>query len=177
MLAEIILVATTATTPVMLGRERRGSNSVSPLGITYCLPGAPETLSATTSCRVIGEVPEPQADPFTTAIALIRKLESLTLNWNSHGAEPPSKFARYYAESIILASRSRMLIPMQVAPSAEGGVAICFSNTPALYIDIECFNDGEAVAIVAKEGQEPDTWPLGLDRLEATLERITAALA
>ena len=185
---EMLLVATVAT-PAIASRQRRSTSNSESLAAPVvhmlsattsdCDASSAFGLDASAAVRIVGPVPVPvpRGDPFTTAILTVRSLVSLQANWNSHGAPPPSSLARLAAEAVVMAARRRMLSPVAVAPSSEGGVAVCFANTPALYVDIECFNDGELVAIVSRKGHDPETWVLGSDRLEATLDRINAALA
>src|ERR1700676_4197939 len=68
----------------------------------------------------------------------VEEMGNLHADWNGYDSESPNKFARDMAETILL-STAGVIIPSRVAPSAQGGVGICFYNGE-LYADIECLN-------------------------------------
>ncbi|HEX6864516.1 MAG TPA: hypothetical protein VF414_16930, partial [Thermoanaerobaculia bacterium] len=67
---------------------------------------------------------------------------------------------------------------VRLSPSVEGGVGIVFGTAGQRYADIECFNDGEVLAITSEPDAEPVVWPVNLepDSLRQTIRRITAFL-
>ncbi len=69
-------------------------------------------------------------------------------------------------------------LPVQVAPSAEGGALLVFSAGGPKYADIECYNDGEILAILSEPSSEPTIWCLTLEeeQLRSSLGRIAAFL-
>jgi hypothetical protein len=91
-------------------------------------------------------------------------LRSLQRGWDSYEAEPPSETATDNARRVLEAlweedaeARTRL------SPSVEGGVAIVFTGSEGKYADIECFNDGEILAITSEGAAEPSVWPVGAD--------------
>lgn len=114
--------------------------------------------------------------------AQLSKLDSfrrLRPGWDSYEADPPNETALENArQALLLFLGSESPLPVRVAPSAEGGVTLVFSWGGSKYADIECFNDGEVLAITSEPGQEPTIWPLALDKegFDIALERITTFL-
>jgi Ser/Thr protein kinase RdoA (MazF antagonist) len=99
--------------------------------------------------------------------------------WDSYEAAPPSETAILHARRLLEHLQEQEgLPPAQIAASAEGGVVVAFSRGPK-YADIECFNDGEILAMISLPPEEPTVWSLeGLETgsLHATFERIAAFL-
>ena len=100
-----------------------------------------------------------------TQLSRLDSFRSLQTGWDSYEAEPPNETALENARQVLLLfMESESSLPVRVAPSAEGGVALIFSKgDSSKYADIECFNDGEILAITSKPAQEPTIWPLTLD--------------
>ena len=65
-----------------------------------------------------------------------------------------------------------------VSPSADGGVGIVFAGSDQKYADIECFNDGEILAITSEGTAEPSVWPLNgeAETLRHAIETISTFL-
>jgi hypothetical protein len=105
-------------------------------------------------------------------------LGELTPGWDSYEAPPPGgaaiDHARRVLESLMDWDGSP---PVRVIPSVEGGVLLAFSNG-ARYADIECFNDGEILAVISAPEENPVIWPVSLDpgSLQASIQRIAAFL-
>ncbi len=64
--------------------------------------------------------------------------------------------------------------PTRVIASAEGGIAICFSNGER-YADIECLNSGEVLGVTSNRRDLPDVWRVDADphQYAATIGRIS----
>jgi hypothetical protein len=90
---------------------------------------------------------------------ILEQLASLPVNWDSYGSEQPSAASLAAASDIARAFVDFGLIPDAIAPSAEGGVAICFVRNEK-YADIECFNSGEILAVRYSSHDDPKAWPL-----------------
>jgi len=114
-----------------------------------------------------------------TQLARLDAFRELAPGWDSYDAPPPSETALGSARSILQFLREQEDVPpVHASPSAEGGVLLVFSAAGAKYADIECYNDGEILAILSEPASEPTIWPLILEkeRLQAALDRIAAFL-
>jgi hypothetical protein len=89
--------------------------------------------------------------------ATLQRLELLPNNWNGSGSENPSPAAVSIARDIAHAFITYGLIPDAIAPSPEGGVAVCFIRDRK-YADIECFNSGDILAVRYSANEEPEAW-------------------
>jgi len=105
-------------------------------------------------------------------------LRDLTNNWNSYGAPAPDGLARFLAQEAMHIARELGIAPVRIAPSVEGGVALCFQRN-ALYGQLEIFNDGEIYALFSDGSGSAEAWPVGSEptELSAALERLRALLA
>jgi hypothetical protein len=74
------------------------------------------------------------------------------------------------AETILL-SAAKVIVPNRVAPSAQGGVGICFYNGER-YGDIECLNTGEILATISDGSGRPLVWDVKPSETGRALERI-----
>lgn len=101
----------------------------------------------------------------------LRRMRKLSDRWNADNTEPPNTRSLFYAERIIDLLVDLNLKPHKIVPSAEGGIAITFRKA-AKYADIECFNSGEIVAIMADGISESEVWEVSLDRIGQTLDII-----
>lgn len=116
--------------------------------------------------------------PDAERAAQLEKLESfrtLLPGWDSYNAEPPSELAISNARRIIhLLWSIGNTVPVRISPSVEGGVGIIFSGPKEKYADLECFNDGEILAITSEGSLEPRVWSVGAEggSLRVTLEQI-----
>jgi hypothetical protein len=102
----------------------------------------------------------------------VEEMKYLHVDWNGYNSEAPNKFARDMAESVLL-SAARVIIPNRVAPSAQGGVGICFYNGDR-YGDIECLNTGEILATISDGSGRPLVWEVRPSETWRALERISA---
>lgn len=108
--------------------------------------------------------PEPWRDRLNT-------LRSLSENWDSNGAQPPNSLALAHLEKILSLLPLSDLIPAQISASAEGGAAISFLGADQ-YADIECFNDGDILAVTSIGRAVPDVWEVSPDNLFDALSKI-----
>jgi hypothetical protein len=114
--------------------------------------------------------------------AQLKKHESfhaLQRGWDSYNAEPPSETAISNARRILhLLWSGGATVPVRISPSVEGGVGIIFSGPGEKYADIECFNDGEILAITSEGSMEPSVWTVGGEAgsLRVTIEKIRSFL-
>jgi hypothetical protein len=110
--------------------------------------------------------------------AQLSKLESfreLQPGWDSYDAEPPSEKAIDNARKILhLLWSGGASSPVRIAPSVEGGVGIIFSGPGKKYADLECFNDGEILAITSEGSLDPLVWSIGKESgsLLMSIEKI-----
>jgi len=109
------------------------------------------------------------------------KLESfraLTVGWDSYEAVPPNQTAIEHAREVLRFLSRHAGPKVRLTPCVEGGVTILLGGTAIRYADIECYNDGEILAITSEPEQDPDIWPvdLGNDSLQAALDRIQTFL-
>ena len=112
-------------------------------------------------------------------LSSLGSFRNLHRGWDSYEAEPPSETALENAQRFIrFLMDSESSLPVRVAPSAEGGVTLVLSSGGSRYADIECFNDGEVLAIISEPAQEPTIWPVTLDEedLGTVLAQITIFL-
>lgn len=110
------------------------------------------------------------------------KLESfraLQRGWDSYNAEPPSDLAINNARRILhLVWSQSVPVPVRLSPSVEGGVGVVFTSAKGKYADLECFNDGEILAVTTEGAGEPIVWSVGEGggNLMSTLEKIKSFL-
>lgn len=114
--------------------------------------------------------------------AQLKKLESfqaLQRGWDSYNAEPPSELAIANARRILHLLWSRgATAPVRLSPSVEGGVGVVFTGPKGKYADLECFNDGEILAVTSEGTSEPVVWSVEDEAgsLLLTLEKIRSFL-
>lgn len=97
-------------------------------------------------------------------LARLDSFRRLQRGWDSYEAEPPSATATDNAKRVLHALwEEETEARTRLSPSVEGGVAIVFSGPEGKYADIECFNDGEILAITSEGSAEPSVWPVGAD--------------
>jgi hypothetical protein len=102
-------------------------------------------------------------------------LRKLRVDWDSYGAEPPNALAVSALRRILLQVSQAGLEPTKIAPSAEGGAAVCFVHEDK-YADVECFNNGDVLAVTSEEGRDLEVWEVSEESaaVERTLEKIRA---
>lgn len=87
----------------------------------------------------------------------LNRLANLKNNWDSYGAEAPSRQAVRTARHIVGILGDFDVEPYSIDPSVEGGVCISFARGNR-YGDIECFNTRELCAVVSEENETPLAW-------------------
>ncbi|HEX6900699.1 MAG TPA: hypothetical protein VF789_13320 [Thermoanaerobaculia bacterium] len=96
-------------------------------------------------------------------LAVLESFRGLATGWDSYEAEPPSDDAIENARRILVVLwESEAGDGVRLSPSVEGGVSIVFRTPDKRYADIECFNDGEVLAITSDPASEPVVWPVNL---------------
>jgi hypothetical protein len=113
----------------------------------------------------------------------LERLESfrnLAPGWDNYDAEPPNEAAMANARSVLRVIWTSDTAPSIriISPSVEGGVALVFVGNGRKYADIECFNDGEILAITSEGTADPAVWSIhaGDGQLRHAIEVITAFL-
>jgi hypothetical protein len=96
-------------------------------------------------------------------------------DWNGYGSEGPNELSRDIAQMILLSS-GNVIVPNRVAPSAQGGIGICFYRGQK-YADIECLNTGEILATISDGTSRPDVWVVKPSESKGALERIGQYIA
>jgi len=89
----------------------------------------------------------------------LASLRSLTPNWDTYGAAPPSDRAIQDAQTALSALRLLGAQPSAIRPSAEGGIGICFTADNA-YAHLEFLNDGEVHALAYSAQRQPESWQI-----------------
>jgi hypothetical protein len=109
-------------------------------------------------------------------LAVIDSFRELETGWDSYGAEPPSMVAIENARRILrVLWEGEAGARIRLSPSVEGGVSIIFRTSDKRYADIECFNDGEVLAITSDPKADPVVWSVNIepDKLRDAIGRIT----
>jgi hypothetical protein len=112
-------------------------------------------------------------------LAKLDSFRELQRGWDSYGAEPPSDAAINNARRIL-----RVLweyeggSQIRLSPSVEGGVGIIFSSIGKKYADIECFNDGDILAVMSEGTPEPLVWTVDSseESFRSAIDKIIAFL-
>jgi hypothetical protein len=106
----------------------------------------------------------------------LEEFRRLEPGWDSYDAPAPSERAVAYARRILrfIWDHDLPLAP-SVSPTADGGILLVFSSEPR-YADIECFNNGEILALTSEGEGAPSIWPIDTeaDNLTIALEQIRA---
>lgn len=107
----------------------------------------------------------------------VEALGDVPANWNSYGAAAPNKLAISHVRLVVEQAMSAGLSPSAVVPTSEGGAAVIFRNG-RLHGDIECFNDGEILALATTGTEEPEVRPVSTDAhdIAQVLEWIRGAI-
>lgn len=112
-------------------------------------------------------------NPWAKELDALRRLPA---DWDSYGSPPPNETAM---SNLAVILRRLYEIDdgqiLSIVPSAEGGCAVCFVED-ARYADIECFNDGNVLAVISEGTGTPDVWPVRMDEIGDALQRIRAYL-
>jgi hypothetical protein len=110
---------------------------------------------------------------FQRTYSKLYDLATLKSNWDSYGAPSPNQIAFDNALRILKFMKASDLEAMNVVPSAEGGIGLCFKRTDR-YADIEALNDGtilgvryvgmETPVLITVDGSD-DSIRAGLDQI------------
>lgn len=91
---------------------------------------------------------------------LARELVALTElqeDWDTYGAQPPSRSALRKAFRHLLHTWE-VLLPEKVLPSVEGGVTLVYSSNRRRYAEIEFDNEGDVIAAFRRRDERPEIW-------------------
>jgi hypothetical protein len=116
----------------------------------------------------------PRPEPAKRIAALWEDVDAMRFtpaDWNGYGSEAPNQFAREIAQQFLLSAHTLRVVPDRVAPSAQGGVGICFYNGNK-YGDIECLNSGEILATLTDGVGRPRVWEVKPSDARGALEEI-----
>ncbi len=107
----------------------------------------------------------------------LKELSSLPTNWDSYGAEPPNDIALNWTKEILSILFKIEFPPTRITPSVENGVGISFICDNK-YADIECFNEGEILAVTSDGKGNPEVWEVETSTLGITsaIEKIRVFL-
>jgi hypothetical protein len=93
--------------------------------------------------------------------------QTLPIDWNGHGSEAPNEIAVTLARNVLAELNSVGLAPERIAPSAEGGVAVCFRRGNR-FASIECLNSGDTIGLISDGAGNPRAWDVGSDSRSIT---------
>ncbi|MGB7913499.1 MAG: hypothetical protein WCF59_14885 [Desulfobaccales bacterium] len=101
----------------------------------------------------------------------LEQMHHLSNNWNGYGSIPPNATAIKNTQDVLDNLYEMNLAPVSVAPSAEDGVTISFTKGNKHAV-IECYNDGDIIAMTYRGENQPDIWQMGSSLLEIKEELI-----
>jgi hypothetical protein len=103
----------------------------------------------------------------------LKSLRSLKDDWNGYGSLAPNSIAFINSQTVLGILHQMNFSPMAIAPSAEDGIAISFAKANKNAI-IECYNDGDILAITYKGDEEPKLMEIGdsTSEIAEALDRI-----
>lgn len=85
----------------------------------------------------------------------------------------PNQTALDHARVVLDALDEADYAPTRIETSAEeGGFCLSFTGDDGRYADIECFNDGQMLAVTSRFGHETIVWEVDKYDLVETIERI-----
>jgi hypothetical protein len=90
----------------------------------------------------------------------LRSIRDLQDDWNGYGSKAPNSIALINSQTVLDILHQMNFSPMAIAPSAEDGIAISFAKANKNAI-IECYNDGDILAITYKGAEEPELKEIG----------------
>jgi hypothetical protein len=101
----------------------------------------------------------------------LSSIKSLNNGWDGYDAEPPTDIALRLCQMAIGLLHEMNFRPARIAPSVDGGIALCFF-VGEKYADLECCNSGEIAAIIKDRVRGfRKTWDI-----DPTQEQIKEAL-
>jgi len=98
----------------------------------------------------------------TQYLALLRdffRLRNLELGWDGYAAAPPTSRSLIRALSTLQRLLSLRFLPSRIIPSAEGGVALCYSYLDS-FAQLELLNSGETVVVSYRGAAVPEAWEI-----------------
>ena len=111
-------------------------------------------------------------------LARLESFRTLQPGWDSYDAAPPNEVAIENARHILhVLWVSEAAPPLrQISPSVEGGIAVVFTGHDKKYADIECFNNGDILAITSNGSTEPSVWSLNKEggSIRHAIEKLNA---
>jgi hypothetical protein len=90
----------------------------------------------------------------------LKSFRTLKDNWNGYGSSAPNSIALINSQTVLDILHQMNFPPMAIAPSAEDGIAISFTKANKNAI-IECYNDGDILAITYKGAKELELMEIG----------------
>ena len=112
------------------------------------------------------------SDWFQDALRALEAMKDLPEDWDASGAEPPNEIAIRNSRMILAELDKANVKPSFVEPSTDDAVCIGFWAGNR-YADIECFNNGEILAMIHERGNsEPEIWDYDPKYYTPTMERI-----
>lgn len=112
-----------------------------------------------------------QTNPFSAIRIELTRVGSLPDDWDGDGAASPNVMARKLAWLVLDACEERGKVPSGIVPSSDGGIAVTF-RVGSKYADIECFNDGDILAVVDLGTGAPIIWPVVPEELASALDEL-----
>jgi hypothetical protein len=110
------------------------------------------------------------SDWITECYEKLKQLSNLPANWDSYNAEPPNNIALNWTREILKILFKMGFPPTRITPSVENGVGISFICEHK-YADIECFNEGDILAVISDGKGIPEVW-----EVESTTLAITSTI-
>jgi hypothetical protein len=111
-------------------------------------------------------------------LARLESFRTLQQGWDSYDAAPPGDVAVDNARHVLRVLWTSETAPplRQISPSVEGGVAFVFTGRDKKYADIECFNNGDILAITSDGSTEPSVWSLNKEggSIRHAIEKLNA---
>lgn len=103
----------------------------------------------------------------------LKSLRSLKDDWNGYGSLAPNNIALINSQTVLDILHQINFPPIAIAPSAEDGIAISFAKANKNAI-IECYNDGDILAITYETDEEPELMEIGdsTSEIAEALDRI-----
>lgn len=97
-------------------------------------------------------------------------------NWNSYGAEAPSKLAIETANRIAGTLHESFLAPTRIAPSVVGGIGISIKNPEGRKVYLEVYNDATVYMMLSDDtDDDPVVFPVRTDTEKSRKSVVTDA--
>ena len=92
--------------------------------------------------------------------AMLDRMSKLKADWDSYGAEPPTRNAIQGSKKILDALAAKLILPSTIVASAEGGVSTYFiAGLRTAYV--ETYNDGSQVLVTYDHAGKTDVLEIG----------------